>query len=193
MSAIKQLIDKDEYYTAVESSDEILEYVNGIIVAHAAPSAFHQRIVTEVSRQIGNYIASHKGGCGVFVAPFEVCINDNDVVQPDISVVCDKNKITTRGCKGTPDFVVEVLSSNRAYDTITKGMLYEKAGVKEYCIIDPEAKLITIRRHMLKGSEEYTTKYGFSDNIIITAFGSPLDYFVLNLSALETEEYPWNK
>ena len=83
-----------------------------------APSRIHQKIIMELSAEILNYIKATNGSCEVYPAPFDVILKNNDeiiedcknVIQPDISVICDKNKLTDKGCTGSPDMIVEVVS-----------------------------------------------------------------------------------
>ena len=85
--------------------------------------------------KIADYIESQNGECEVFPAPFAVFLNENDTnyVEPDISIICDKNKISDKGCHGAPDWVIEIVSSgNRAMDYFTKLFKYQTAGVREY-------------------------------------------------------------
>ncbi len=81
--------------------------------------------------------------CMVFIAPTDIILSDHDVVQPDVFVVCDKNKITEKNIQGAPDLVAEVLSpSTSKKDRWIKKELYEKYGVLEYLIIDPVGEYI---------------------------------------------------
>ena len=85
------------------------------------------------------YIRKNNGECEVFPAPFAVFLNDDDMnyVEPDISVICDKNKISDKGCQGAPDWVIEIISpSSMAMDYFTKLFQYQKSGVREYWIVD---------------------------------------------------------
>jgi len=124
-----------------------------------APSRRHQGIAAELSRQIANFLTGKS--CEVYFAPFDVRLpevstedmhhaDDDDeittVVQPDIVVICDPDKLDDRGCLGAPDFIVEILSpSTAAKDQIKKVSWYEKSGVKEYWIIHPTDRLVTVR------------------------------------------------
>jgi Uma2 family endonuclease len=108
-----------------------------------APSYEHQNIAWEIAGQIRNYLIKNKKKCKGGFAPFDVTfpegVKDNnkiiDVVQPDISVICETSKIDEKGCHGAPDFIIEILSpSTASKDTIIKKELYEKNGVKEYWI-----------------------------------------------------------
>jgi Uma2 family endonuclease len=117
-----------------------------------APSTNHQRIAVELLRQISTFLFNRD--CEVFIAPFDVRLPEGDeadeqifsVVQPDIAVICDPAKIDGRGCRGTPDFIIEILSpSTAAKDQIQKVALYEKHGVKELWIVHPGDKLVFVR------------------------------------------------
>ncbi|WP_449244746.1 Uma2 family endonuclease [Desulfobacca acetoxidans] len=117
-----------------------------------APSTDHQRISGEIFRQISNFLVDQD--CQVFVAPFDVRLPEAEeaddeiitVVQPDITVVCVPEKLDARGCRGAPDFIIEILSpSTAAKDQIYKVALYEKHGVREYWLVHPGDRLITVR------------------------------------------------
>ena len=116
----------------------------------APPSPLHQELVQQLSRTIGNYIESKSGTCKVYPAPFAVFIKDDDTnyVEPDISVICDKSKISNRGCEGAPDFVIEIVSpSSRKMDYSLKNTLYSDANVREYWIVDPARERTTVYRY----------------------------------------------
>lgn len=114
-----------------------------------APSRKHQKISGALFAVIYNYLRGKT--CEVYSAPFDVRLNINDedenditnVVQPDISVICDSKKLDDRGCKGSPDFIIEIISpATLKKDLKDKFYLYEKAAVKEYWIVYPEEKTI---------------------------------------------------
>ena len=90
------------------------ELIDGEIYMMASPSTIHQRLVMALSNRIYNYIDSKQGSCEVFLSPFAVFLNaDNEIyLEPDISVICDKSKITDEGCKGAPDWVIEIVSQS---------------------------------------------------------------------------------
>ena len=126
------------------------ELINGHIYDMAPPSPLHQALVQQLSRTIGNYIESKSGTCKVYPAPFAVFIKDDDTnyVEPDISVICDKSKISNRGCEGAPDFVIEIVSpSSRKMDYSLKNTLYSDANVREYWIVDPARERTTVYRY----------------------------------------------
>lgn len=100
----------------------------------------------ELSNIIYNYIKSKKGTCQIFSAPFDVKLSDKPltIVQPDIMVICNKDKLDGKRCNGAPDFIIEIVSpSNPADDYIRKLYYYNNAGVREYWIVDPRRKTVT--------------------------------------------------
>jgi Uma2 family endonuclease len=126
---------------------ERFELIDGTAYALAAPNDFHQAILTELVRQIANYLRGKP--CKARPAPYDVRLfyaedeSDDTVVQPDISVICDEKKRGPEGCRGAPDLVVEILSpSNTADEYVRKFNLYMKAGVREYWIVDPKSKTV---------------------------------------------------
>ncbi|MBC5663913.1 hypothetical protein DO134P1_00044 [Dorea phage DO134P1] len=126
------------------------ELIDGQIYDMAPPSYQHQRLVMKLSATLRNYIKSKGGSCEVFPAPFAVFIkkDDTNYVEPDISVICDKNKISNRGCEGAPDFVIEIVSpSSRKMDYSLKNALYSDADVREYWIVDPARERTTVYRY----------------------------------------------
>lgn len=125
------------------------ELIDGVVYDLATPSTTHQIISAGLTSTIYHYIQSKNGSCKVFSAPFAVFLTNDDktYVEPDISVICDKNKLDDRGCNGAPDFVIEIVSpSSRKMDYSTKVALYSNNGVREYWIVDPEKERTTIYR-----------------------------------------------
>ena len=126
------------------------ELIDGQIYDMAPPSPMHQKLVQQLGRIIGNYIEKKGGSCEVYPAPFAVFIKEDDAnyVEPDISVICDKNKISHRGCEGAPDFVIEIVSpSSRKMDYSLKNALYADSNVREYWIVDPARERTTVYRY----------------------------------------------
>jgi len=116
-----------------------------------APSINHQRISRELLVQFATYLKGKK--CEIFDAPFDVRLlktgesdeTTSTVVQPDLVVVCDPSKLDDRGCKGTPDLVIEILSPDSvARDQKEKFLLYEQAGVLEYWLVHPTDRIVTV-------------------------------------------------
>jgi Uma2 family endonuclease len=134
--------------------DQRYELIDGVAYAMApAPSRQHQRLAFELAREIAD--ALEGSGCEVNVAPFDVRLPEADeaddaiatVVQPDISVVCDPSRLDDRGCRGAPDWIIEVLSAGTAgHDQVRKLALYERHGVKEYWLVHPVDRVLIIYR-----------------------------------------------
>ena len=130
----------EEYETLPE--DARAEIFDGQIYSMASPSQEHQTISTELTTIINSYIKNSKGSCKVFHAPFDVKLSDKPltIVQPDLMIVCDKNKLDGKRCNGAPDFIIEIISpGNPSDDYIRKLYYYKNAGVRESSI--PAAKL----------------------------------------------------
>lgn len=156
---------EDDYYNLPE--DIRAELVDGQIYYMAAPSRIHQEILMFLSKTIANYIDSKSGSCRVYPAPFAVRLfesSNKTIVEPDISVICDPNKLTDRGCTGAPDWIIEIVSpSTSSYDYIRKLNLYSDAGVKEYWIVDPVKKSVYV--YHLEETKFETTAYTFLNKI----------------------------
>ena len=120
------------------------ELIEGIPYMMAGPGEWHQWVTGGIHRQLGNWLEGKP--CRVYSAPFDVRLfpeddeSDKVVVQPDVLVVCDREKLSDgKTCKGPPDFVVEVVSEGSVKkDFAIKRSLYEKAGVREYWVIDED-------------------------------------------------------
>lgn len=140
--------------------DERWELIDGVAYAMVpAPSDSHQRVVVNLVTQIGGFLKGTP--CKLRCAPYDVLLPHGTeadgevetVVQPDLVVVCDETKLTERGCRGAPDFVVEVLSSSTTHrDLFEKTDLYERHGVKEYWAVHPTERVVYVRRLMPKGT-----------------------------------------
>lgn len=132
--------------------NERAEIIGGEIYLMGTPSSRHQEISFEIGRQLGNYLEGKR--CRVYPAPYGVRLFEQDgdnpedvdtVVEPDISVICDRDKIDKTGCKGAPDMVVEILSpSTQRHDRLVKLGLYQRAGVREYWIVSPEEQTVLV-------------------------------------------------
>lgn len=163
------LLDPEKHYTYADyllwRFKERIELIRGKIFRMTpAPSASHQSIVTALVSSIHQFLKHNK--CKVFPSPFDVRLpeylgeEDKDtetIVQPDITVICDVDKIDEKGCKGTPDLIVEVLSPNSvSKDLHEKYEIYEKVGVTEYWVVHPVEK--TIIAFVLEKGKYRTTK-----------------------------------
>jgi Uma2 family endonuclease len=132
--------------------DERFELIDGVAYAMGpAPVRRHQVFVLEIARQIANALKGRT--CQPFIAPFDVRLPKpgrademtDTVLQPDIAVVCDAQKLDERGCRGAPDWVIEVVSpATASRDQILKREVYERAGVREYWIVHPVDRLVTV-------------------------------------------------
>lgn len=156
------------------------ELIDGRIYNMAPPNMIHQRIVTKLSSTIVSHIQQKHGSCEVFVAPFAVFLNNDDknYVEPDISVICDKNKLDDRGCHGAPDWVIEVTSpSDPQRDYGIKLFKYRTAGVREYWIVNPQKKTVMVYDFE---TEQYSNQYNFEDDIPVCIY----DDLIINIGHL---------
>ena len=138
---------------------ERAELIDGKIYYMAPPNTKHQRLLNFISTEINMYIRKNNGECEVFPAPFAVFLNKNEknYVEPDISIICDKNKITDKGCQGAPDWVIEIVSpSSKTMDYFTKLFKYRTVGVREYWIVDPIKELVSVYQFEKETMEQYT-------------------------------------
>lgn len=137
-----------------------------VVMMSPPPSTTHQEISFELCRQLGNYLKGKQ--CKAYPAPFAVRLFEADgdrpedvdtMVEPDISIICDRRKIDKHGCKGAPDMVVEILSpSTQRHDRFVKFSLYQRAGVREYWIIDPDSK--TVQSFILEDGHYSVKEFG---------------------------------
>ena len=138
---------------------ERAELIDGKIYYMAPPSTRHQRLVSDLHYQIKDFIKRNHGECEAFPAPFAVFLNENDknYVEPDLVVVCDKDKLTDKGCNGAPDWIIEVVSpTSRPMDYYKKLFKYRTTGVREYWVVDPERELVTVYNFEKDSMEEYS-------------------------------------
>ena len=163
------LTQENQRYTYTDyctwGDSERWELIDGVPYAMSpAPSRLHQKVSGNLHRHLANFL--HGKLCEVYTAPFDVRLNrdtaDNTVVQPDLVVVCDRAKLDDRGCVGVPDMVVEILSPSTArHDRLIKFQTYQKAGVREFWIVDIETK--TVQVSILENSNYITVMYGDTD------------------------------
>ena len=165
------LLKNDTYTTDYIYSlpeGERAELIDGKIYNMAPPSFKHQDICFSLARKIADYIDSKNGECKVILAPFAVFLNkDNkNYVEPDISVICDKNKLDERGCNGAPDWIIEVVSpSSKRMDYGIKLFKYRTAGVREYWIVDPMKNSIMVYDFETDDVMDYTFTDSVSANL----------------------------
>ena len=135
-----------EQYEAL-SEDVRIEVFDDVVYDMAAPSQIHQKILTELVTVFHTYTKTKGGSCSVFTAPFDVKLSDKPltIVQPDLMIVCDKDKLDEKRCNGAPDFIIEITSPGNASDEYIKKLYYYKNyGVREYWIVDPKRKTVTV-------------------------------------------------
>ncbi len=153
---------------------ERAELIDGQIYYMAPPTRKHQRIAGEIFAIIREYIRVNNSSCEVDIAPFAVFLNKDDMnyVEPDISVICDKSKLTDKGCSGAPDWIIEIVSpGSRRMDYFTKLFKYRTSGVREYWIVDPDRKRIAVYDFESEDTQDYTfsesVKAGIYDDLFI--------------------------
>jgi Uma2 family endonuclease len=154
-------------------SGERYELIHGTAYGMSGATTMHQRISGVLFNKLYNYLEGKE--CEVFSAPYDVRLfykkdeSDTTVVQPDIMVICDKDKIGNEGCRGAPDFIVEIVSPSNGYTYMKrKYSLYEYAGVKEYWVIDPA--LNTIETFNFKDVPVSGNKYNEEDTVCLSLF-----------------------
>ncbi|MCD8325898.1 MAG: Uma2 family endonuclease [Lachnospiraceae bacterium] len=150
------------------------ELIDGQFYNMVPPSRKHQRLVTELCTVINNHIKANGGRCEADIAPFAVFLDKDQYtyVEPDISVICDPDKLTDRGCEGAPDWIIEIVSpASRHMDYMIKLFKYKSAGVREYWIIDPSKNRVMVYDFSHNETEVYTisdtVKLGIYDNVYI--------------------------
>ncbi|RKN61941.1 Uma2 family endonuclease [Paenibacillus ginsengarvi] len=152
---------------------ERVELIDGHVYAMTpAPSRIHQEILGNLYNEFANYLRGKR--CRPYIAPFDVRLpkgNELDeeidtVVQPDLSIVCDPEKLDDKGCKGAPDLIAEIISpSSLKLDTTAKKALYERVGVKQYWIVYPHEKIVMV--YTLKEERRYDDGEAFSQGDLI--------------------------
>lgn len=156
---------EEDYYRLPE--DVRAELVDGQIYYMTAPNRIHQKILNFLNTEINLYIRAKKGSCEVYPSPFAVKLfteDDKTIVEPDISVICNPDRLTDRGCTGAPDWIVEIVSpGTSSHDYVRKLNLYMDAGVREYWIADPRSKKILVY-HLEKTDFEVKT-YSFQERV----------------------------
>lgn len=157
------------------SEDSQIEIIDGTLYIQAAPSRLHQEVLSELHRQIANFLFDKN--CKVYPTPFSVTFDFGEakkqdiknVVEPDLSIVCDLEKLDEHGCKGSPDMIIEVISPSTArVDKIEKFNLYEKAQVKEYWIVEPQEKIVSVFTLQANGKYGRPDLYTEEDHVNMT-------------------------
>jgi len=160
---------KYTYSDYLEWDDDVrYELIDGVPYLMSAPTWQHQEILGHLFAQLYDFLNGKK--YKVFFAPFDVRLNaetfDNTVVQPDIVVICDNNKMMKTGYVGGPDMAIEVLSpSTTRMDNNIKFSKYLQAGVREYWVVDPDNKTLAV--HILRDGDYWTRAYRDEDKVPI--------------------------
>lgn len=176
--AARKLADRFSYEDYYQWDEGKWELIDGVVYDMSpAPSRRHQKISGEFFAQIHSRLTSKS--CEVYAAPFDVRLADSadaaddeifTVVQPDIVVVCDQDKLDDRGCAGAPDLVIEILSpSTAATDLKIKRDLYEKHGVREYWLVHPIDNFVMAYRLETDGCYQKAAVFTGEDEISSTA------------------------
>ena len=159
-----------EQYEALPENKRV-EVFDGIAYDMASPSQIHQTISMELSNIIYNYIKNKQKLCQVFCAPFDVKLSDKPltIVQPDIMIICDKDKLDGKRYNGAPDFIIEIVSPrNPSDDYIRKAYYYENYGVREYWIVDPKRRMVTVNYFE---KDLINVAYSFDATIKVNIYG----------------------
>lgn len=157
------------------------EVFDGQIFHMAGPSQDHQALSMELSSLLLSYIKQKGGLCKVFAAPFDVKLSDDPltIVQPDLMIICDKSKLDGHRCNGAPDFIIEIVSpANAADDYVKKLYYYQKYGVREYWIVDPMRKSLSV--NYFEGGK-LSVPYNFASTIKVNIY----EDLYIDFSAIE--------
>lgn len=153
----------EDYYRIPE--ERRVELIDGVIYDMASPTSFHQLIAGLIYTKLLTHVLEKKGECLPMISPIDVQLDRDDrtMVQPDVVIVCDRDKIIDRCIYGAPDFVIEVLSrSSSKRDSVIKLNKYMAAGVREYWLIDPDRQKVLVYRFQ---KDDYPVIYGFDARI----------------------------
>ncbi len=182
------LRNDDERFTYADyltwPDQERWEIIEGMAINMTpAPSTKHQKISMDLSTSINMFIKKNAGKISVFAAPFDVILPGRQpdeetltVVQPDISIICDPEKLDEKGCKGPPDVIIEIISPSTAQiDHQLKLQLYEKYGVGEYWLIHPSDQILWAYHREENGTYGRARIYSKGDVVPLSLQGKTLD------------------
>lgn len=164
----KRIYTIEDIYSLPEG--QRAELIDGQMYMMAPPKRIHQELVAQFTKIIGQYIDSHDGHCKVYPAPFAVFLNadDKNYVEPDISVICNQDKLDEYGCNGAPDWVIEIVSpATGRIDYGVKLFKYRSAGVREYWIVNPKTCVVNVFDFEL---EKSSNQYSFDDDIPVCIY-----------------------
>ena len=135
MAVREKRLSAEEFFELEKDMQTPAELFDGNIVALASPSRSHNRLLGRLYSVFDSYVRSGGGSCSVDM-DIDVRLDDENVVRPDLMIVCDPSKLDELRCYGAPDMVVEIISTNRDDDFFRKLYMYRRAGVREYWIVD---------------------------------------------------------
>lgn len=170
----------EDYYALPD--DIRAELIDGELIFLEAPSSIHQELISELLFEIKLYIRANNGPCKILPSPLDVQLDcDNrTMLQPDISIICHRDRIVKKGVYGAPDFCIEIVSpSSRKRDYEKKRMKYQNAGVREYWIVDPKTESVLC--YFFEESAE-PHPYTFDDKIPVRIYVSKL---VINFAEIK--------
>ena len=166
----KPAITAEEFYALPDSWKG--ELIDGVLYAMSSPTYLHQYLAQKISRQMEEYVENHHGDCLVLGLPVDTHVDcgDETVVEPDITVLCDRSKLTKSGrIWGAPDLVVEILSpSTKNRDVMVKMPKYLRSGVREYWAVDSVNKIIYV---YMPDAKVLPQTYTFSDHVPVGIWG----------------------
>ena len=160
-------ITYEEFLKLPESNSPIYEAINREVIKMDSPTSRHQFVLGRLTKIFGNFLEGKE--CQLCEQPFDVFLGE-DVVVPDLFVVCNRDKIVKKGCVGSPDLIVEILSpSSTKRDLFIKRDLYQKNKVKEYWVVFPNDGHVIV--HILDSDGVYyETEYSEEDTICPSIF-----------------------
>ncbi len=169
----------EDYYKLPD--EKRVELIDGYFYDMSSPTTYHQLFAGDIHRQIANYILQKGGSCIPFMSPIDVQLDcdEKTIVQPDVAILCDRDKMKRWGIYGAPDFVLEVISpSTRRKDYTKKLSKYMEAGVREYWILDPYQKKLLV---YFFESEVCPVIYGLDQPVPVGIFDGELEIEFSNI------------
>lgn len=142
------------------------ELIDGALYMMSPPGRIHQELVYQLGRKVGDYIDAHHGEYKVYPAPFAVFLNEDNhtYVEPDLSIICDKDKLDERGCNGAPDWVIEIVSpGSQRMDCLIKLFKYRDTGVREYWVVNPMREIV--QTYFFEEEEGDFGEFSFDEDI----------------------------
>ena len=154
--------------------DKRYELIDGVLYDMASPTSVHQSIGGFIHHKMMDHVMRKGGNCVPLISPLDVQLDmdDRTIVEPDVMIVCDRNKVRRKRVFGAPDMIIEILSPSSARkDSFLKLHKYANAGVREYWIIDPDREVVI--QYFFEESE-IPKIYGFSDTVPIRIWNDEL-------------------